>query len=75
MKSPVASAIFSIALSDAAFIASVVDFLALSTRFWPYLLLKLLPMFLAKNKNSYPFTYILSLGLIEYLFFIHKILI
>ena len=27
-------------------------------------------MFLAKDKNSYPFTYIISLGLIEYLIFI-----
>ena len=58
IKSPVASAVFWIALFDAVFIASVVDFLALSRRFWPYLLLKLLaslfaclPMFLQKNKN------------------------
>ena len=27
-------------------------------------------MFLAKDKNPYPFTYILSLGSTEYLFFI-----
>ena len=62
IKSPVASAVFWIALFEAVFIASVVDFLALSRRFWPYLLLKLLPMFLEKDKNPYPFPYILFLG-------------
>ena len=36
IKLPVASAVFWIALFDAVFIASVVDFLALSRRFWPY---------------------------------------
>ena len=41
IKSPVASAAFWIALFDAVFIASVVDFPALSRSFWPYLLLKL----------------------------------
>ena len=41
IKSPVASAAFWIALFDAVFIASVVDFLALSRSIWPYLLLKL----------------------------------
>ena len=41
IKSPVASAVFWIALFDAVFIASAVDFLALSRSFWPYLLLKL----------------------------------
>ena len=52
IKSPVASAFFFwVALFDAVFIASVVDVLALSKRFWLYLLLKLLPMFLAKNEN------------------------
>ena len=40
IKSPVASAIFWIALFQAVFIVSVVDFLAVSKRFWPYLLLK-----------------------------------
>ena len=62
-KSLVDSAVFWIALFEAVFIASVVDFLALSISFWPYLLLKLL-------KNPYPFTYILSLSSIEYLIFI-----
>ena len=71
IKSPVASAVFWIALFDAAFIASAVDFLALSRSFWPYyLLLKFLLMFLAKDKNSYAFTYILSFGSVEYLIFI-----
>ena len=70
IKSPVASAVFLIALFDVGFIASVVNFLALSRSFWPYLLLKLLSMFLAKDKNPYPFTYILSLGSIESLIFI-----
>ena len=37
-KSPVASAVFRIALFEAVFIASVVDILAVSRRFWPYLL-------------------------------------
>ena len=45
IESPVASAVFWIALFDALFIASVVDFLALSISFWLYLLLKFLPMF------------------------------
>ena len=62
IKSSVASAAFWIALFEAVFIASVVDFLALSRSFWPCLLLKFLPMFFAKGKNSYPFTFILSLG-------------
>ena len=70
IKSPVASAVFWIALFEAGFIACVVDFLALLRSFWQYLLLKLLPMFLAKNKTPYPYTYILSLGSIEYLIFI-----
>ena len=62
-KSPVASAVFFIALLEAVFIASVADFLAVSTSFFPYLLLILL----AKDMNPYFFTYILSLGSIEYL--------
>ena len=69
IKSQVASVVFWIALFEAVFIASVVDFLGLS-RFWPYLLLKFLPKFLEKDKNPYPFTYILSLGSIEYLIII-----
>ena len=72
IKSPVDSAVF-----DAVFIASVLDFFTLSRSFWLYLLLKFLvtlftclPMLLAKDKNSYHFTYILSGGSIEYLIFI-----
>ena len=57
IKSPVASAVFWIALFKAALIASSADFLALSRNFWPYLLLKFLTMFFAKDKNPYPFTY------------------
>ena len=68
IKSTVASAVFWIGLFDAVFITSVVDFLVPSRNFWPYLLLKLLPMFLAKDKNPYPFTNIV--GSIEYLIFI-----
>ena len=56
IKSQVASAFFWIALFDAVFVASVVEFLALSRSFWPYLMLKCVPMFLAKDKNPYPFT-------------------
>ena len=37
IKSPVASAVFWIALFEAVFIASVADCLALSRSFWPYL--------------------------------------
>ena len=44
--------------------------LRLSRHFWPYLSLKLLPMFLTKDKNPYPFTYIISLGSTDYLIFI-----
>ena len=51
IKSPVASAVFWIVLFEAVFIASVVDFLALSRSFWLYLLLRLLPIFLVKYKN------------------------
>ena len=36
------------------------------------LLLKFLLMFLTKDKNAYPFVYILSLGSIEYLIFIQR---
>ena len=68
IKSLVASAVFSITLFEAVFIASVADFLSVSRRFSLYLLLKCLPKFLAKDKNSYPFTYILSLGSTEYLY-------
>ena len=55
-------------------IASVVNVLALSISFWMYLLFRFLPIFLANDKNLYPFTYILSLGSIEYLIFITTIL-
>ena len=47
IKSPVASAVFWIALFEAVIIASVVDFLALSRNFWQYLLL----LSLANDKN------------------------
>ena len=57
IKSTLASAVFWIALFEAVFIASVVDFLALLRRFWLYLLLKCFLIFLAKDKNSYRFTY------------------
>ena len=70
IKSPVASAVFWIVLFDIAFIASIVDFLAVPIIFWPYLLLNFLPIFLAKDINPYLFTYILSLGSIKYLSFI-----
>ena len=70
IKSAVASAVFWIALFEAIFIASVVYFFAVSIIFWLYLLLKFLPMLFAKDKNPYPFTYILSLGSIECLNFI-----
>ena len=42
IKSPVASVVFRIALFDAVFNASVIDFLAVSIIFWLYLLLKFL---------------------------------
>ena len=51
IKSPVGSAIFWIALFEAVFIASVVDFLAVSRGFWLYLVLKCVPMFSAKDKS------------------------
>ena len=61
-KSPVASAVFYIALFEAVFIASVVDFFALSRRFCLYLLFKFLGtlvacvlMFLVKDKNPFYF--------------------
>ena len=50
IKSPVVSAVFWIALFEAVFIASVVDFLALSRSFWPFLLLKIYPCFWQKTK-------------------------
>ena len=37
IKSPVASTVFRIALFEAVFIAFVLDFLALTRHFWPYL--------------------------------------
>ena len=45
IKSAAASAVVWIALLEAVFIVNLVDFLVLSTSFWPYLLLKFLPMF------------------------------
>ena len=65
IKSLFASADFWIALFEAVFIASAVDSLALSRGLAPYLLLKCFSIFLAKDKNPYPFTCILSLGAIE----------
>ena len=70
IKSRVASAVFSIAYFEAVLRASVADFLAWTRSFWLYLLLKFLltllpiflPIFLAKDKNPYPFTNIQSLG-------------
>ena len=38
-------------LFESVFIASVVGFLALSRSYWPYLLLKFVPMLLAKDEN------------------------
>ena len=65
-KSPVASAVSWIDLFEVVFIASIIESLVVSRSFWLHLLLKFLPMFLAKTKkNPYPFTYILSLGSIE----------
>ena len=51
IKFPVAFAVFSIALFEVVFIAPVADFIALSTSFLLYLLLMLLSIFLAKDKN------------------------
>ena len=55
IKSPVASAVFSIALFKAVLNSSVTDCLAWLRRFWIYLSLKFLliflPIFLAKDKN------------------------
>ena len=70
-KSPVASAVFCIALLEAVFIASVADFLAVSTSFFQKTILLIL---LAKDMNLYPFTYTLSLGSIEYLIFIRYLI-
>ena len=71
IKSPVVYAVFRIALFKVVSIPSIADFLAISKSFWPYLLLKYLPMFFYKNdKNPYPFPCILSLGSTEYLIFI-----
>ena len=74
IKSTVASTAFWIALFETVSIATAVDYFALSRSFWPYLLLNCVPMFFAKDKNPYPFTYILSLGSIEYLIFIMTVL-
>ena len=58
IKSLVAFAVFRIAFFQAVFSASVIEFLALSKSFLLYLLLRFLPIFLAKDKNPKPFTYI-----------------
>ena len=74
IETPVAYDFFLITLFEAVFIAFVADVLALSRSFWPYSLLNFLPMFLAREKNPYPFKYILSLGSVEYLIFIMVVL-
>ena len=66
LSAPVPSVIFWIALFDAVFIASVVDFLALSRSFWPYLLFKFLTVFLAKEKKSISF-YIYSISWFDWI--------
>ena len=58
IKSPVVIAVFLIALFEEVFVEFLVDYLAVSRNIWLYILLKFLLMFLAKDKNSYPFTYI-----------------
>ena len=70
IKSPVASAVFWIALFDAVLNALVVNFLAASISFWLNLFLKFLPILLANDEKPYPLTYTLSLGSIENLVFI-----
>ena len=50
IKSLVVSAVFWINLFEASFYCIHCRFLALSRSFWPYLLLKFLPMFFAKDK-------------------------
>ena len=55
IKSSVASAIFWIALFDAVFIASVVDYLAISGSFWLYLLLKFFTYVISKRQKSISF--------------------
>ena len=67
IKPTVASTVYLIPLFEAVFVASVVEFISLSRIFWLYSLLEFLPMFLAKDKIPYPFTYILALGSVEYL--------
>ena len=58
IKSPVVIAVFLIALFEEVFVEFLVDYLAVSRNIWLYILLKFLLMFLAKDKNSYRFTYI-----------------
>ena len=53
IKSPVASAVFWIAVFYVVFITSVVDFLALLRRFWSYLLLKILLNLLVQLNISF----------------------
>ena len=49
-------------------------FISTMKKFLLYLLLKFLFMFFTKNKNPYPFTYILSLNSVDYLNFIIAVL-
>ena len=69
IKLSVDSAAFWITLVDALYIASAADILVWSRSFWFYLSLKslpiLLPVFLAEDKQWYPFTNILSLVSVE----------
>ena len=74
IKPRVPSAVFLNCPFRSCFYSICSRFLALSRSFWTYLILKLLPMFLAKDKNPYHFTYILSLDSIEYLIFITDVL-
>ena len=74
IKSLVASDVFQIALFEAVFISSFVTFLHCQEVFDHIYFLSVLPMLFAKDKKPYPFTYILSLGLIGYLIFIMTVL-
>ena len=73
IKSSVTSAVFRIVLFKAVFIASVAVFFPYQEVFDDIYCLNFYPFF-AKDKNPYPFTYILSLGSIEYLILIMTVL-
>ena len=73
IKSPVTSAVFRIVLFKAVYIASVAVFFPYQEVFDDIYCLNFYPFF-AKDKNPYPFTYILSLGSIEYLILIMTVL-